>query len=788
MGETDKAAVPRYRRIERGTRFLTGLLTAAERRELRHAIVSSKLKGRAADLLSRFLLSEVVNGALNSLSLDELLRRLVELATQTAEAERGTIFLLDRERRELFSRVKRGDEVNEIRFPSVTGIAGAVLASGRPEIVSDVYRDARFNAAIDAITGYRTRSMIAVPLKKGDGRIIGVLEVLNKRKGKFDSADLLLVASIACQAAGALDHAKALEEERRERTLDLRLLNLAEALTADMDLDRVLTKIVEGAANLLDAERATLFVHDPAAGELFARVTTNNQVKEIRFCDDQGISGATLRTNRTISVADAYADPRFNQDIDGITGYVTRSLLSTPVHGVNGKPIAVMQVLNSRHDSFSAAEERRLRSFASQAGAALQNAQHFADVLALKSYTESLLRSLPDAVIKLDASLRIVGVNDSARKLLGLDLDQLPTNPADELWGPHNRWLIESLAYVARTGGTDYRPDVEFVIEAGVALSVNATTTPLRNTDGGLAGITIILQDLERQKKVHATVSRHMAKAFAERALSEEAACRTAWATMLFSDIRRFATLAETLTPQRTVELLNEYFAEMADVVHRHSGMLDKYIGDGVMAVFGIGPDPNADADAAVSAAIDMIRRLRKLNEKRLSQGAQPLEIGIGLASGEIVAGPVGGPTRTNYTVIGDSVNLAARLESANKHYRTTVLVAGPTIQRLKKLVRSRRIDLVRVQGKEEPTEIFELLEHHSPEIAAKFEALVASFEEGINRYRARQWRRALDCFAAALAVIPDDGPSWVYTDRCLYYRDHPPPDHWDGVWSLTGK
>jgi adenylate cyclase len=360
---------------------------------------------------------------------------------------------------------------------------------------------------------------------------------------------------------------------------------------------------------------------------------------------------------------------------------------------------------------------------------------------------------------------------------------------AATLWGERNAWLAESLAYVCETGGTDYRPDVELRGENGAAVSVNATLAPLRSGAGELSGVTVILQDIDRQKKVQATFSRYMAKEFADRALRDDGgAAQTVSATMLFSDIRRFTSIAEALTPQRTVEMLNEYFAEMVDVVQRHAGVLDKYIGDAVMAVFGLGVEPGMDADEAVAAATEMIGRLRRLNERRQNRGTYPLEIGIGLASGEIAAGPIGAPTRMNYTVIGDSVNLASRLESANKHYRTTALVAGPTVERLRHSVGLRRIDLIRVKGKDKPTELFELLDHHPAELARKFDAILKPFEDGIGRYRARQWNRALDCFAMALKLIPNDGPSWVYTDRCLYYRDHPPPDHWDGVWTMAAK
>ena len=540
---------------------------------------------------------------------------------------------------------------------------------------------------------------------------------------------------------------------------------------------------------LLEGERASLFVHDPASGDLLSRVTAGGSVDEIRIPANLGVAGATFTTGGTINLRDARADARFNPEFDSLTGFTTRSLISAPVRAQGGATVAVIQVLNSASGFFTTSDERRLQSFALQAGIALQNAQLFADVFELKAYTENLLRSLPDGVIKLDASGNIESLNDAARKILRTGAQDALSSSAQQLWGARNPWLLDSLAYVTKTRGTEDRPDVEFVLAEGAAANVNATVSPLRDAGSTLVGFAVILQDIERQKKVQATISRYMAKEFADQALGDDAArSRTVSATILFSDIRRFTTIAEWLTPQGTVDMLNEYFGEIAEIVQQHRGVLDKYIGDAIMAVFGAIITSAVDADNAVAAANDMMRRMRHLNERRRSRGVNPFEIGIGLASGEIAAGPVGSANRVNYTVIGDSVNLASRLESANKHYNTSVLVAAPTVERLRASVRLRRIDLIRVKGKETPTEIFETLDHYPPQVATNFDEILKPFEEGIQLYRARQWSRALGRFAAVLEVMPNDGTAWVYTDRCLYYRDHPPPDHWDGVWTMETK
>ncbi len=339
-----------------------------------------RASGRAGDLLSRFLLVEVVNSALRSLSLDELLARLVALAVTTLDADRGTIFLDDAERGELVSRIAQGSEIAEIRIPRATGIAGAVLQSDRPVIVDEATSDPRFNPAIDERTGYRTRSLVCVPLHDRDGTVIGAVEILNKRKGRFDRVDVGLLQAIADQAATALEHARVFEHQRRERQRDQSLIEATEAILVELDLDRLLVKIIDASARLLDAERATLFLYDEASDELVSRTTAGGAVAEIRFASKLGIAGACFASGAPVCVADAYRDPRFNPDVDASTGFVTRNLLAVQLHDQNGKPTGVLEVLNKRARPVQHAgdERTRLRLFAaaSRVGAAERAALH----------------------------------------------------------------------------------------------------------------------------------------------------------------------------------------------------------------------------------------------------------------------------------------------------------------------------------------------------------------------------------------------------------------------------
>jgi adenylate cyclase len=183
-----------------------------------------------------------------------------------------------------------------------------------------------------------------------------------------------------------------------------------------------------------------------------------------------------------------------------------------------------------------------------------------------------------------------------------------------------------------------------------------------------------------------------------------------------------------------------------------------------------------------------MMSALRCLNGRRAEAGLEPLEIGLGLATGEVVAGSVGSQRRLEYAVVGSSVNLAARLESANKYYGTSVLLAGETVASLQKPAVLRRLDLIRVKGILHPTEVYESFGYHTPATFPRLNVMIAGYEAGLESYLRRDWEVAIGHFGDALMAAPQDRPSRIFIDRCRYYRDNPPPDAWNGVWVMEQK
>ena len=744
---------------------------------------------QVAELLRRFsVLIEVNKTVGKSITLDEMLPHLIEVIAEVLHADRATLFLHDDRSRELFSRVVQGDDVNEIRIPDDSGVAGAVFTTGRALNIPDAYADLRFSPETDKRTGYRTRNILCVPIRNRAGTVIGITQVLNKTDGGFSDADATLLDAITTQAAAALEHARYVEELEKAHADEVILLEVGGAISGDLDLDSLLEKIMQATTLLTAAERSTLFIHDPETGELWSRVAEGTESKEIRLPSYGGLAGAAFTAGETLNIVDAYADPRFNPEFDRQTGFKTRSILCMPLADRLGQPIGVMQVLNKVGGPFTALDEIRLKAFSAQAAVALENAKLFRDVLQLKNYNEGILKSLSNGVVTVDPKFVVTKINEAALRILGHLEENLVGRPVPEVFGNANNWIVKSLDYVFKTGASDYHADADLMREDGSMISVNLTVAPLLDIDANPIGFLLVFEDLTREKRIRITMSRYLAKEVVDKLLeSDENAflASSQQATVLFSDIRHFASITESLGADETVHMLNAYFTEMVDVVLRHGGILDKYIGDAIMAVFGAPLVAPRDADNAVVASIEMVRALDRFNRQRTSRGVKPIEVGIGISTGEVVAGSIGTKKRMDYTVIGESVNQAARLESANKHYGTSVLVSDTTISQRKSALSSREIDLMRVTGTNKLISVFEPLDCYPEAVRANLNRVRGAYQKGIRLYRQRQWSEAPFYFEQVLARCPNDAPSQLYINRCRYYLDEPPGEDWDGVWIL---
>ena len=264
-------------------------------------------------------------------------------------------------------------------------------------------------------------------------------------------------------------------------------------------------------------------------------------------------------------------------------------------------------------------------------------------------------------------------------------------------------------------------------------------------------------------------------------------------ATVLFSDLKGFTSMSEQLTAAGMVKLLNRYFTVVAEQIRAHNGILEKYIGDAVMA-FWTPPFSRADEHAtsgclAALAYLDAVDALRPElpHILGLRRNIPDLKLRMGMATGEVVVGTVGAPTAKSFAAIGDVTNLASRLEGVNKVYGTTVILAEETHRLAQSVIEARELDTIVVVGKTEPVRIFELLGRADSVVAETLEVR-GLYTEGLAAYRAQDWNTAERRFSETLRVRPDDGPAGVLRDRIVAFRAAPPAPDWDGVWRLAEK
>jgi adenylate cyclase len=747
---------------------------------------------RITEMLRRTTaLADIANRVSDSLSLDVLFPRLMAVVTEALNADRSSLFLHDPETNELFSRVMQGDAIGEIRFPCHLGVAGSVFTRGEAEIIADAYADPRFNQEVDRRTGYRTRNILCVPIRNKNREVIGITQVLNKQAGDFDGEDQRLLEGLSLQASAALENARLFEKVERQQREEAMLLEVSISIVAEIHLDPLLAKIMAAATSLLDADRGTLFLYDASR----PRAVLPRCRRHRRRGDP--LPGGCRHRRRVLQQRPG------DQHRRCLFGFPLQSRLrpphrlSHPQHAVHAdrRP----RRAQDRRHADPQPQGRRLRQRRRAAPAGILGAgrgrHRERAVVRGRHRRAQLQRSHPAQHEQRRADARCrrhpeegqrVGAAHPAPRRRGA-----ARPPLDEIFLGRNGWVAKSLEKVRATGSTDITVDTDLFIEGSETISVNLATVQLNSLRNEPIGYMLMMEDITREKRLRNTMSRYMSKTVVDQLLASgevELGGTGRDVSVLFSDIRGFTSISERLGAKETVALLNEYFTDMVDIVFAHNGVLDKYIGDMIMAVFGSVLQSEEDASNAVTVGNKMLTALHQLNRRRAERGDEAIRIGVGISTGNVVAGNIGSLKRMEYTVVGDRVNLAERLESANKFYGTSILICDATWEAVRHHAAAREIDLIRVRGRDRPVAIYEALGHHSEDSFPHREEALAAFSEGLLRYRRRDWAGAEHCFSAALAANPEDGPSKIYFERCRIYGSTPPPATWDGVWTMPNK
>ncbi len=810
----------------------------------------------------------VVYQTLSMLSFDNqdfeaILREMLSAITwKTGEllgADRTTIYLLDEEQNQLLSIIAKddGDGSLEIRIPIDHGIAGEAATTKQViNIPFDFYEDRRSGAAkeSDKKTGYRTYTMLTLPVLNEQGDLVAVVQLLNKLKSPYK-----LGASLEerIDRLGFTGEDEALFEEfsplirliiessrsfyaatQKQRAAEALLAATRSLASSSLNLQETLKRVMDEAEKLMNAHRSTLWLLDTETNELWAKIQQpDGSFKERRVPVGVGFVGKVAQTGQPLNIPfDLYNHPDAANSIksDQSNGYYrTCSLLCMPIFNAEGELIGVTQLVNKKKPgefppynpenwpnapecwqaSFHRSDQEFMQAFNIQAGVAIQNAklfetvkqqyetiQHqYAQIQQQEQMQRDILRSLTNGVLSTNAAGQIITANKSAKRLLGLsDEDALEGQSILEVIqlkeSDFPSWFQAALAARDEKARQQFYPDQTLLSGASsesrsVHLSINsiADASDASNVYGAL----VVMDDISDEKRLKSTMYRYMTQELAEQLLqSGEAKLGgdAAELSVLFSDIRGYTNLVESMEPEEVVSMLNEYFGQMAEPIFTHKGTLDKYIGDAIMAVFRSPTQLEAHAWRAMQTALEMRSNLAEFNARRLAEKKKPIRIGIGIHSGMAISGNIGHSRRMEFTVIGDDVNLASRLEGTTKLYGCDIAISGNTIQPCADRVWVRELDIVRVKGKTHPVSIYELVGRRSDPIPETKQRVIELYEQGREYYLNREFALARAKFEAVLAIDSHDKAAVLHQQRCHRCIHTLLPDDWDGIETLTEK
>ncbi|RAM51179.1 MAG: adenylate/guanylate cyclase domain-containing protein [Hapalosiphonaceae cyanobacterium JJU2] len=740
----------------------------------------------------------------------------------------------------------------EIRIPITVGIPGHVATTGKCLNISDTTSHSLFSPDLEKQMGYKINNILCMPILSSKNQVVAVVQLANKAGNiPFNSEDEERFRDFASAIGIILESCQSFYVAARNQRGATALLRATQTLGQSLDLEATLQIVMEQARILMQADRSTLFLYRKEMGELWTKIAAadGKQMMEIRIPANRGIVGYVAATGEALNIADAYKDPRFDPTTDRKTGYITSNILCLPVFNSANELIGVTQLINKHQGSFSASDEEFMRAFNIQAGIALENARLFENVLLEKQYQKDILQSLSDAVISTDMEGRVVTINDAALELLGCPLKDGNARDNKVTWKQN---IIGRLVWDVvpidnlqmrledslKTGAKHYVPeqsltlglyldtteqDIKTYILAirdrtqidlfipwnqsltlqskfisaesvnQIERSINLTVNPLTNPEGGVRGGLVVLEDISREKRMKNTMYRYLTPRVAEQvmALGEDALMvgERKEVTILFSDIRGYTTLTENLGAAEVVSLLNQYFETMVEAVFNHEGTLDKFIGDALMAVFGA-PLPLTENHAwkAVQAALEMRQRLEEFNQRRVIQEQPKIHIGIGISSGEVVSGNIGSHKRMDYTVIGDSVNLSSRLEAITKEYGCDIILSEFTYQLCRDRIWVRELDKIRVKGKHQAVNIYELIGDRTTHLDAATQDFLSDYNSGREAYLNRNFKRAIAYFESAKKIRPLDQTVNIHLKRARSYLRKILPSCWDGVWTMMHK
>ncbi|MGA7935962.1 MAG: adenylate/guanylate cyclase domain-containing protein, partial [Kovacikia sp.] len=673
-------------------------------------------------------------------------------------------------------------------IPVNQGIVGGVVTFQRTvNIPYDFFDDPR-SAAVrqtDAETGYRTYTMLALPLLNKANEVVGVVQLINKLKSDasptaplaekvdlngFLAVDEQRIEAIAPLLVQLIELSQSAQNQAQATALQTAINALYTCST--VNLDNFLQQVMVITKQLVQADRSTFWLLDRERDQLWTTIPINDVSQEIRIPLEPGFAGQVARSGLPLLIPfDLYDHPDSTgiQVTDQRTGYRTCSQLCAPVLSERGEVIGVIQLINKTRPgygqqsydvttypevpevwraSFDQADQNALASLNGPIAQQLQTIQLREQIQQQANTQEIILRSLSNGLITTDREGRIITANENAKRLLGLhEQDTLEGQRITDVIqlerGDLSRWFERALDVRNAEYWQQYYPDQTLQpIRGELVRQINLTISTMTDTNDPMRpiGILVELDDITDAKRLKNTLYRYMTPELAEELLENASAASLGGSyeqvSVLFSSIQHYDTLVEQLQPEAVVELLNEYFESMVDGVFQYRGILNQYIGDRLMAIYGA-PLPLEDHEwLAVRTALEMRERLIAFNSRRTDRMQEPLQIGIGIDSDRVISGNIGSSRRMNWTVTGAGVHFAAQLPDLCQRYGTDLLISETAYQPCANWIWARELDWVQGGGRATPTRIYQVIGLRDVPISDQQQRLIENYERGLSLYR----------------------------------------------------
>ncbi len=409
----------------------------------------------------------------------------------------------------------------------------------------------------------------------------------------------------------------------------------------------------------------------------------------------------------------------------------------------------------------------------------------------LSLYTKAILSTVPVALIGADKNGVIRNINRAAEEILELEYKKIKGKKLSDIFESKSA-LLKKIGEALHDGRPFHMRSENLFLASGREIVGNLYIQPLLDDEQEICGLLLTVEDQTYIHFLHDAFKRYVPPSVSEIIANDpqslELGGEEKVLSVLFSDLEGFTTISEQLTPREMVMILSDYFTEMTKCVFKYEGTLKEYVGDELMAIFGAPIQQTNHELHACGAAVAMKERLVSLRKEWAKIGRPALRARTGINTGPMLVGNLGSQYRFSYGVMGDHVNLASRLEGLCKIYGTDILIGESTAKAAKESFTMRELDMVRVKGREQPVRIFELIAQKKNSLSEKFMMALQCYAKGLEAYRSRNWKAAIDSMEEALKYQPEDTPSKVMVDRCRECMENPPEKGWDRVFQHTRK